>query len=40
MQGGLPIVVDGEVIGGIGASFAPPEEDEQVAKAGLAALTQ
>jgi glc operon protein GlcG len=40
MQGGLPIVVDGEVIGGIGASFATPEEDEQVAKAGLAALNQ
>ena len=40
MQGGLPVVVDGEVIGGIGASFATPEEDEQVAKAGLTALTQ
>jgi glc operon protein GlcG len=40
MQGGLPVVVDGEVIGAIGASFATPEEDEQVAKAGLAALTQ
>jgi glc operon protein GlcG len=40
MQGGLPVVVEGEVIGGIGASFATPEEDEQVAKAGLAALTQ
>jgi glc operon protein GlcG len=40
MQGGLPIVVDGAVIGGIGASFATPEEDEQIAKAGLAALTQ
>jgi glc operon protein GlcG len=40
MQGGLPILVDGEVIGGIGASFATPKEDEQVAKAGLAALTQ
>ena len=40
MQGGLPVVVDGEVIGGIGASFATPEEDEQIAKAGLAALTQ
>ena len=39
MQGGLPVIVDGEVIGGIGASFATPEEDEQVAKAGLAALT-
>jgi glc operon protein GlcG len=40
MQGGLPVVVDREVIGGIGASFATPEEDEEVAKAGLAALNQ
>jgi glc operon protein GlcG len=40
MQGGLPVVVDGEVIGGIAASFATPEEDEQVAKAGLAALSK
>jgi glc operon protein GlcG len=40
MQGGLPIVVDGEVIGGIGASFATPEEDERVARAGLAALNK
>jgi glc operon protein GlcG len=40
MQGGLPVVVDGEVIGGIGASFATPEEDEQIAKAGLAGLGQ
>jgi glc operon protein GlcG len=40
MQGALPVVVDGEVIGAIGASFATPEEDEQVAKAGLAALRE
>jgi glc operon protein GlcG len=40
MKGGLPVLVDGEVIGGIGASFATPEEDEQIAKAGLAALAQ
>src|ERR1700756_1901374 len=40
MQGGLPIVVDGEVSGGIGASFDPPEHDVQIAQAGLAALTQ
>jgi uncharacterized protein GlcG (DUF336 family) len=33
-------VVDGEMIGGIGASFANPQEHERVAKAGLAALTQ
>jgi glc operon protein GlcG len=34
MQGGLPVVVDGEVIGAIGASFPTPEEGKQVAKAG------
>jgi glc operon protein GlcG len=39
MQGGLPIVVDGRVIGGIGASFDTPEHDAQIAQAGLAALT-
>jgi glc operon protein GlcG len=40
MQGGLPIVVDGQVIGGIGASFDSPEHDVEIAKAGLAALTR
>jgi glc operon protein GlcG len=40
MQGGLPVVVDGEMIGGIGASFVRSEEDEQVAKEGLAALSE
>jgi glc operon protein GlcG len=38
MQGGLPIVVDGEVIGAIGASFDRPEHDVQIAQAGLVAL--
>ena len=38
MQGGLPIVVDGQVIGGIGASFDTPAHDVDVAQAGLAAL--
>lgn len=38
MQGGLPIVVDGEVIGAIGASFDTPEHDVQIARAGLAAV--
>ena len=38
MQGGLPVVVVGEVIGDVGASFATPDMDEQVAKAALAAL--
>jgi glc operon protein GlcG len=38
MKGGLPIIVDGQVIGGIGASFGTPEHDEQIAIAGLAAF--
>jgi glc operon protein GlcG len=38
MQGGLPIVVDGEVIGAVGASFDTPQHDVQVAQAGLAAV--
>jgi glc operon protein GlcG len=38
MQGGLPIVVDGEVIGAIGASFDTPEHDVQIAQAGLTAV--
>src|SRR5258708_4031477 len=38
MQGGLPIVVDGAVIGAIGASFDTPEHDVQIAQAGLAAV--
>jgi glc operon protein GlcG len=38
MQGGLPIVVDGQVIGGIGASFDTPEHDVEIAQAGLAAF--
>jgi glc operon protein GlcG len=40
MQGGLPIVVDGQVIGGIGASFDTLQHDVQIARAGLAALTE
>jgi glc operon protein GlcG len=38
MKGGLPIVVDGQVVGGIGASFDTPDHDAQIAPAGLAAL--
>ena len=40
MQGGLPIVVDGQVIGGIGASFDTPEHDVMIANVGLAALSK
>lgn len=38
LKGGLPIVVDGITIGGIGVGSQTGEEDLEVAKAGLAAL--
>ncbi len=38
IEGGLPILVDGHVIGAIGASGATSAEDGRVAAAGLAAL--
>jgi glc operon protein GlcG len=37
-QGGLPVRVDGQVLGGIAASGAKSEIDEQIAQAGLDAL--
>ena len=37
-QGGLPIKVDGQVIGGISASGAKSEIDEAIAQAGIDAL--
>jgi glc operon protein GlcG len=39
-QGGVPIKVDGKVLGGIAASGAKSEIDEQIAQAGLDALTK
>ncbi len=38
LAGGLPIVVDGHVVGAIGVSGVKPDEDTQVASAGIAAL--
>ena len=38
VTGGLPIVVDGKIIEGIGVSGVTSEQDEQVAKAGLDGL--
>src|SRR5438270_13368086 len=37
LQGGIPIQVNGKVIGAIGVSGESPQEDEDVAKAGAAA---
>lgn len=38
LEGGVPIVVDGHVIGAVGVSGVKSNEDAQVAKAGIAAL--
>ena len=37
-QGGLPLVHQGECVGGIGVSGVQSHEDEQVAQAGVSAL--
>ena len=39
MDGPVPIVFHGRVIGWIGASFDPPEHDAEIARAGLAAFS-
>ncbi|MGY8904485.1 MAG: GlcG/HbpS family heme-binding protein [Burkholderiales bacterium] len=38
LEGGVPIVVDGQCIGAIGVSGVKSSEDAQIAKAGIAAL--
>jgi len=38
LEGGLPLVVDGKVVGGIGVSGATSAQDGQCAKAGVDAL--
>ena len=38
IPGGLPIVVDGQVIGGVGVSSGTSDQDVDVAQAGLAAV--
>lgn len=38
VQGGLPITVEGSCLGGVGVSGVQSHEDEQIAKAGIAAL--
>jgi len=37
LQGGIPITLDGKVIGAIGVSGNTPQEDEDIAKVGAAA---
>lgn len=39
LEGGVPIIVDGKVIGAVGVSGVTSEQDAQVATAGIKALT-
>jgi len=39
LQGGIPIVINGKVIGAIGVSGNSPQEDEDIAKVGAAVAT-
>jgi len=39
-QGGLPIIVDGQILGGVAASGAKSEIDEAIAQAALDALSK
>ncbi|WP_424933179.1 GlcG/HbpS family heme-binding protein [Amaricoccus macauensis] len=36
--GGLPVIVDGEVVGGIGVSAGSPDQDREIAQAGIDAF--
>jgi len=38
LEGGVPIVIDGHVVGAIGVSGVKSDQDAQIAKAGIAAL--
>jgi glc operon protein GlcG len=38
LEGGVPIIVDGHVVGAVGVSGVKSNEDAQVAKVGIAAL--
>ena len=38
LEGGIPIIKDGQILGAIGVSGVKSSEDAQIAKAGLAAI--
>ena len=38
VAGGLPIFVDDQIVGGVGCSSGHPDQDEEVAQAGIDAL--
>jgi len=39
LEGGVPILVDGQCVGAVGVSGVKSSEDAQIARAGIAALT-
>jgi glc operon protein GlcG len=39
LEGGIPVIVDGKIVGGIGVSGVLSSQDAQVARAGADALT-
>ncbi len=39
LEGGVPILVEGQVVGAVGVSGVKSTEDAQIARAGIAALT-
>ncbi|MDO5101329.1 MAG: heme-binding protein [Lautropia sp.] len=38
LEGGVPVVIDGQMVGAVGVSGVKPQEDLEVAEAGVAAL--
>ncbi len=38
LEGGVPVTVDGQVVGAVGVSGVKSDQDAQIAKAGIAAL--
>ncbi|WP_028311345.1 heme-binding protein [Derxia gummosa] len=38
LEGGVPVVVDGQTVGAVGVSGVKSDQDAQIAKAGIAAL--
>jgi glc operon protein GlcG len=38
LEGGVPVIVDGQVVGAVGVSGVKSEQDAQIAKAGIQAL--
>ncbi|WP_020415655.1 heme-binding protein [Amycolatopsis sp. ATCC 39116] len=40
VAGGLPVLVDGQLVGAVGVAGGPPHLDVQIAEAGIAALLE